>query len=112
MSVEGDNVTHCIEGGVTKVRQKGLFLRYPNGESGGQKLRHRLENSCIDYGVIKRNYISTIIYLLIKGINLATKIGVSNLKDEIEKISLVKLRNNVKDILYDMSSNYTIFYYY
>ena len=44
----------------------------------------------------------------IKIINPATSIGVSNLKDEIEKATLSKFGNNVKDLLCDMSSNYSI----
>ena len=45
------------------------------------------------------------IYLLFKSINLDTRIGVSNLKDEIDKESLTKFDNNVKELLDDMSSN-------
>ena len=48
------------------------------------------------------------IYLLLKIINPATKLGVSNLKDKIEKSTLSTFVNNEKDLLDDMSSNYSI----
>ena len=48
------------------------------------------------------------IYLLFKSINPDKSIGVSNLKDEIDKVTLAKLGNNIKDLLDDMSSNYSI----
>ena len=48
------------------------------------------------------------IYLLFKSINPDKSIGVSNLKDEIEKSTLAKFGNNIKDLLDDMSSNYSI----
>ena len=48
------------------------------------------------------------LYLLSKRINPATRVGVSNLKYDIEKAALAKFGNNVKDLLYDMSSNYSI----
>ena len=48
------------------------------------------------------------IYLLFKSINLDKRIGVSNLKDEIDKVTLAKLGENIKDLLDDMSSNYSI----
>ena len=48
------------------------------------------------------------IYLLFKGINSDTRIGASNLKYDIEKVSLAKFGNNVKDFLDDMSSNDSI----
>ena len=47
-------------------------------------------------------------YLIFKIINPATRIGVSNLKDEIEKSTLAKFGNNLKDLLDDISSNYSI----
>ena len=46
--------------------------------------------------------------LLFKSINPDTRIGVSNLKDEIEKSTLANFGHNVKDLLDDMSSNYSI----
>ena len=48
------------------------------------------------------------LYFLFKSINPATRIGVSNLKDKIEKITLAKFGINVKDLLDDMCSNYSI----
>ena len=48
------------------------------------------------------------IYLLLKSINPDKGIGVSNLTDEIEKAILAKFSNNIQDLLYDMSSNYSI----
>ena len=48
------------------------------------------------------------IYLILKSINVDTRIGVSNLKEKIEKATLAKFGNNVKDLIYDMSSNYYI----
>ena len=47
-------------------------------------------------------------YLIFERINPSTRIGVSNLKDEIEKATLAKFDNNVKDLLDYMSSNYSI----
>ena len=44
-------------------------------------------------------------YLIFERINPSTRIGVSNLKDEIEKATLAKFGNNVKDLLDNMSSN-------
>ena len=46
VSAEGDNVTHCVEGVVAQERQKGLFLRYPDGDSGGQNVIYRLGEHC------------------------------------------------------------------
>ena len=48
------------------------------------------------------------LYLLFKIISTATRIGVSNLKDAIEKVTLYKFENNINHILYDMYSNCTI----
>ena len=48
------------------------------------------------------------IYLIFKSINLDTRIGVSNLKDKIKKSTLTKFGNNIKDLIDDMSSNYSI----
>ena len=48
------------------------------------------------------------IYFLFKIINPDKSIGVSNLKDEIEKSALAKFVNNIKEILDCMSSNYSI----
>ena len=46
------------------------------------------------------------IYLISKIINPNTRIGVSNLKDEIEKATIAKFGNHPKVLLDDMSSNY------
>ena len=46
--------------------------------------------------------------LIFKIIKPATRIGVSNLKYEIEKANLAKFGNNVKYLLDDISSNYSI----
>ena len=48
------------------------------------------------------------LYLLFKIINSDTKIVVSNLKDEIDRSTLSTFGNNVKYLLDDMSSNYSI----
>ena len=48
------------------------------------------------------------IYLLFKRISTDTRTGVSKLKYEIEKETLAKFGKNVKDLLNDMSSNYSI----
>ena len=48
------------------------------------------------------------LYLLFKIINPATKLVVSNLNYEIEISTLSTFGNNVKDLLDDMSSNYSI----
>ena len=48
------------------------------------------------------------LYLILKCTNLATKIGVSNLKDEIDKVTLAKSGNNLRDLHDDMSSNSSI----
>ena len=74
-----------------------------------KKIRlHHKEYECTDAGVLIRNYGTIFIYLILKIINPATSIGVSNLKDEIEKATLSNFGNNVKDLLCDMSSNYSI----
>ena len=44
-------------------------------------------------------------FLLFKIINSDTRVGVSNLKDEIEKANLAKFGNDVKYVLDDTSSN-------
>ena len=58
-------------------------------------------------GVLIRNYGPTMIYVLFKSINPDTSIGIYNLEDEIEKETLAKFGNIVKNLLYDMSSNYS-----
>ena len=56
------------------------------------------------WGII-RNDEPTIIYILFKSIIPDTRIGASNLKYDIEKSTLAKIDNNVKDLLDVMSSN-------
>ena len=51
------------------------------------------------------------LYPVFKSINPVTRIGVSNLKDEIEKSTLAKFSNNVKDLLDDLPSNYSMIIY-
>ena len=50
------------------------------------------------------------IYLLLKIINLYTRIGVSNFKYEIEKSNLAKFVRNAKDLIDDIYSNYNIIF--
>ena len=59
------------------------------------------------------------LYLILRSIKRATSIGVSNLKDEIEKSTLSKFGKNVKYFIGYISSNYSIiidkgerYYYY
>ena len=54
------------------------------------------------WGLI-RNDGYTMICLIFKRINPATRIGVSNLKYEIEKATLAKFVNSAKDLIDDMS---------
>ena len=49
----------------------------------------------------------TMLYLIFKIMNSDTRIGISDLKYEIEKATLSKFGNNVKDLLDDISSNYS-----
>ena len=44
---EGEDVTHCIKGGVSEVRQRGLFLCNPDGESGVQRFRYWIVKPCL-----------------------------------------------------------------
>ena len=83
-----------IEGSIAKTYLKKFRL-------------HRVEYEWDDTGGLIKNYGPTILYLLFKSIKPATIIGVSNLKYEIDKVNLAKSENNVKDLLYDMSSNYS-----
>ena len=48
------------------------------------------------------------LYLILKSINPATRIIVSNIKDKIDKSTLDKFGINVKDILDEVSSYFTI----
>ena len=55
-----------------------------------------------------RSDVPTVIHLLFKIVNPTSSIGVSNLKNEIEKETLARFGNDVKNIIDDISSNYTI----
>ena len=48
------------------------------------------------------------LYLLLKSTSPDTRIGVFNLKHEIDKSTLANFVNNIKYIIDDMSSNYSI----
>ena len=62
-----------------------------------------------DGGIIsKYKYEPIMFYILFKSINLATGIGLSNLKDKIVKETQANFFQNEKVLLGDMSSNYTI----
>ena len=69
---------------------------------------HRGEYECSDAGDMIRIYAHTILHLLFKSINPATRIGVSNLEYEIEKSTLSKFGNNIKDLLDEHDSKYPI----
>ena len=57
MSAEEDNVTHCVKGGVSEVRQQGLFLCDPNVELDKKKVRYRLGEHCIvEVDVVNREH--------------------------------------------------------
>ena len=66
---------------------------------------HRKGCEWIDAWGLIRNDGPNNIYLLFKSTNPATRIGVSNLKYEIEKANLAKSDNNVKYLIDDTSSN-------
>ena len=55
-----------------------------------------------------RIYAHTILHLLFKSINTATRIGVSKLEYEIEKSTLSKFGNNIKEFLDENDSKYPI----
>ena len=75
-----------------------------------KKIRiHQKEYEWSEARSLISNYGPTMICLIFKKINPSKRIGVSNIKDDIEKTTLAKFGNNVKDLLYDMSSNYSIF---
>ena len=61
-----------------------------------------------DTGGIISNDGPNMLYLLLKIINPATTIGVSNLQYKIEKSNLAKFGNNVKDLLDEIYPNYSI----
>ena len=88
-------ITKAIWGSITKTLLKKLRLDLREYKWSGAR------------GLI-RNIVPAMLYLLFKIINPDTRIGVSNLKDEIEKSTLAKFFINVKYLLYCMSSDYTI----
>ena len=88
-------IAEAIEGSITNTYLKKTRL-------------HWGENKWADDGCLISNNGPTMIYLLFKNIKPAIRIGVSNINDEIEKSTLAKFWNNVKDLLCDISSNYSI----
>ena len=93
--VSSDTKSKEIQGSITKTSLKKLRL-------------HRGVYECTYTGGIISNYVPTMLYLLLKIINPATRIGVSNLKYDIQKATLDKFVNNVKYLIDYMSSNYSI----
>ena len=87
-----DMIAKEIVGSSTNTSLKKLRIR-----QGGYKWA--------DARCIINNHGRTMLYLLFKGINLATRIGDSNLKDEIDKATLSKFFNNAKDLFDEISSN-------
>ena len=85
-------IDKAIDGSIKKYLFKKLML--PQGECKWD-----------DTGGILRNDIPTMIQLLLKIINTATRIGVSNLKDEIKKTTLAKFGNNLKYFHDEIYSN-------
>ena len=70
-----------------------------------KKIRlHRWEYEWADAGSIICNDGPNMIWLPLKGINPATSIGVSNLNYEIDKATIAKFGNNVKDLFDKISS--------
>ena len=61
-----------------------------------------------DTGGLIRNYGPTMLCRILKSINPDTRVGVSNLKYEIDKATLAKFINNLKELLDYMSSNYSL----
>ena len=59
-----------------------------------------MEYEWADDGGLIRNDLPTMLYLLFKSTKPATRIGFSNLKYDIEKSTLAKFNNSVKDLLY------------
>ena len=82
----------AIERSITKnmMRNLGFIVGYMNRQKRG--------------GVIS-NYGPTMLELIFKIINLDTRIGVSNLKYDIETTTLPKFGNYIKYLLDDISSN-------
>ena len=93
--VRSDMISISIKGLITKTSLNKVRL-------------HRGVYKCKNSRRIISNYGPTLIYLLFKIINPAKNIGVSNLKDEIDKATLDKFGNNVKELLDEIYSNYSI----
>ena len=78
-----------------------------------KKIRiHQKEYEWSEARSLISNYGPTMIYILFKSINPNTRIGISTLKYEIKKANLSKFVNNLKDLLDEISSNYTIIIYH
>ena len=90
-----DIIHKAILGSITKTYADKLRL-------------HRGEYEWSDAGGMIRIYAHTILHLLFKSINPATRIGVSNLEYEIEKSNLSKFGKNIKDLLDENYSKYPI----
>ena len=89
-------ISRAIEGSITKISL--IFkIRF---HFGGYEWT--------DDWDLKSNNVTTILYLIFKSINPDKRIVVSNLKYEIERTALAKFVNNVKSLLDDMCSNYSI----
>ena len=85
-------ISKAIEGSIKNISLKTLIF-------------HQGYYNWDDYEVIIRNDGPTMLCLLFKLTNLATRNGVFNLKDVIEKAIQANFENNVKDLLDDMPSN-------
>ena len=83
-------IAKVIEGSIKNISLKKISL-----DQGGYEWS--------EYGIPKRNDGHTMIYFIFKSINPATRIGASNLKDDIVKTNLAKFVSNVKYLLDEMS---------
>ena len=87
--MRSDIIAKAVEGSIKKIYLKKLRLDigvYEWDESRG----------------IIRNYVLTMFCLVFKSIHPATRIGVSNLNDDIVKRNLANFGNNVKYFLDEM----------
>ena len=96
--VRSDMIAKAIDRSIIKKSLKTLGL-------------HSRVYEWTDAWSLIRNYEPILIYLIFKSINQAKMIGISNLKGEIDKATLDKFGNNIKDLLDDISSNYLIIIY-
>ena len=85
-------ISKAIEGSITKIYLKKIIL-------------HRREYEWANSGGVIRNDGPTMLYLLFKIMNPATRIDFLNLKYDIDKSILSNFFSNVKNVLNDMSSN-------